>query len=87
MTNVDEVTEAQFQFLHENSLSRAIVIIVLHALRVLNHSVINVHRLCGGIAVKQTAQSERDVKRVALDGLLCEVLDEMNHQVFFAHSG
>ena len=79
MTDVDEIAEALFQFLHENSLSRAIVIIILHTFRVLNHSVINVHGLCGGIAVKQTAQSERDVKRVALDGLPGEVLDEMNH--------
>ena len=37
--------------------------------------------------MQQTAQAQSDIKRVALGCFFDEMLDEMNHQIFFTNTG
>ena len=68
--------------MHQDGLTRAVVIVVLDSLRLTNHCVINFHSFKSAVAVEEAADAKGDVEGVPLCRNSHEVLDEVNKEVF-----
>jgi len=76
------VAKALIHLMHQDGFARAVIVVVLDPLGLTDHCVINFHGFKRAVAVKEAADTERNVEGVSLCRNSHEMLDEINEKVF-----